>query len=126
LRDRKDRWTPTHQTDLLGRPAEARSAAAAARHVGLTRQSTYRLRDKAGGESFAAPWDAILADLRAARKSTHGVLRHRLLPGTSKPVLRGGKHVATPASPDEYVVLRLYRQEMHRRRSLRRLVRRSR
>jgi hypothetical protein len=121
LRYRKDGWTPMRQADFLGRLAETWSVAAAARHVGMTRESAYRLRDKDGAQSFAAAWDAILAAPRAVRKSTHELLWHRLFYGTLKPVMRGGKHVGTLASPDNDAVLRLYRQEMHRRRNLRRL-----
>ncbi len=126
LRHRKDGWTPMRQADFLGALAETWSVAAAARHVGLTRESAYRLRAKFGAESFAAAWDAILAEPRAVRKSTHELLWHRLFYGTLKPVMRGGKHVGTLVSPDNDAVLRLYRREMQRRRNLRRLDRRSR
>lgn len=126
LRYRKDGWTPLRQADFLGHLAESWSVAAAARHVGKTRESAYRLRGKFGAASFAAAWDAILAEPRAVRKSTHELLWHRLFYGTLKPVIRGGKHVGTLASPDNDAVLRLYRQEMRRRRNLRRLDQRSR
>jgi len=126
LRFRKDGWTPMRQTDFLGRLSETWSVAAAARHVGMTRESAYRLRDKPGAESFAAAWDAILAEPRRVRKSTDELLWHRAFYGTLKPVMRGGKHVATLASPDNDAVLRLYRRELQRRRNLRRLEERSR
>ena len=71
LRYRQDGWTPMRQADFLGRLAETWSVAAAARHVGKSRESAYRLRDKPGAESFAAAWDAILAELRRVRMSTH-------------------------------------------------------
>ena len=126
LRYRRDGWTPGRQSDFLGRLAETRSVAAAARHVGKSRESAYRLRDKPGAESFAAAWDSILAQPRAARMSTHALLWHRAFYGTLKPVMRGGRHVATRHSPDNDAVLRLYRQEMRRRRTLRDLDGRSR
>ena len=121
LRYRKDGWTPGRQADFLGHLCETWCVAAAARHVGKTRESAYRLRDKPGEESFAAAWDAILAEPRRVRKSTPELLWHRLFYGTLKPVMRGGRHVATLHSPDNDAVLRLYRQEMDRRRRLRRL-----
>ena len=126
LRYRADGWTPMRQADFLGRLAETWSVAAAARHVGKSRESAYRLRDKPGAESFAAAWDAILAESRRVRKSTHELLWHRVFFGTLKPVMRGGRHVGTLASPDNDAVLRLYRREMQRRRLLRRLDGRSR
>jgi hypothetical protein len=126
LRYRADGWTPMRQADFLGHLCETWSVAAAARHVGMTRESAYRLRGKPGAESFAAAWDFILAEPRRVRMSTHELLWHRLFYGTLKPVMRGGKHVGTLHSPDNDAVLRLYRREMQRRRSLRRLDGRSR
>ena len=114
------------QADFLGHLCETWSVAAAARHVGMTRESAYRLRDKPGAESFAAAWDSILAEARRVRMSTHELLWHRLFYGTLKPVMRGGKHVGTLHSPDNDAVLRLYRQEMQTRRRLRRMNGRSR
>ena len=123
LRYRRDGWTPMKQADFLGRLAETGSVAAAARHVGMTRESAYRLRGKPGAASFAAAWDAILAQRAEARPrmSTHELLWHRLFYGSLKPVMRGGRHVATRHSPDEDAVLRLYRREMQSRRKRRRL-----
>jgi hypothetical protein len=119
LRYRRDGWTPGRQSDFLGRLAETLNVAAAARHVGKSRESAYRLRGKPGAESFAAAWDFILAQRPPAPMSTHELLWHRLQYGILKPVMRAGKHVATRHSPDDDAVLRLYRQEMRRRRTLR-------
>ncbi|HEX8512472.1 MAG TPA: hypothetical protein VF688_05135 [Allosphingosinicella sp.] len=119
LRYRRDGWTPGRQSDFLGHLAECGSVAAAARHVGKSRESAYRLRDKPGAGSFAAAWDSVLARRPAAPMSTHELLRHRMVYGSLKPIMRGGKHVATRHSPDNDAVLRLYRQEMRRRRALR-------
>jgi hypothetical protein len=82
LRFRQDGWTPARQADFLGHLAETWSVSAAARHVGKTRESAYRLRDKDGAESFAAAWDAVLAAPRRARKSTHELLWRRALYGS--------------------------------------------
>ena len=92
----------------------------------MARESAYRLRGRPGAESFAAAWDAILAEPRRARMSTHELLWHRLFYGTLNPVMRGGKHVGTLVSPDNDAVLRLYRREMQSRRAVRRLNGRSR
>jgi hypothetical protein len=119
LRYRRDGWTPGRQSDFLGRLAETGKVAAAARHVGKSRESAYRLRDKQGAESFAAAWDSILAQRPPAPKSTHELLWHRARYGTLKPVMLGGRHVATRHSPDDDALLKLYRAEMRRRRTLR-------
>lgn len=100
LRYRSDGWTPGRQSDFLGHLAETWSVAAAARHVDMTRESAYRLRGKPGAQSFAAAWDAILAQRDAAesRMSTHELLWHRALYGTLKPIMRGGKQVGVRPS----------------------------
>lgn len=126
LRYRADGWTPMRQADFLGHLAETWCVVRAAAYVGKSRESAYRLRAKPGADSFAAAWDAILAEPRRVRKSTHELLWHRLFYGTLKPVMRGGRHVGTLVSPDNDAVLRLYRREMQRRRALRRLEGRSR
>ena len=126
LRYRADGWTPMRQADFLGHLAETWCVARAAAHVGKSRESAYRLRAKPGADSFAAAWDAILAEPRRVRMSTPELLWHRLFYGTLKPVMRDGRHVATLVSPDNDAVMRLYRREMRQRRALRRMRERSR
>lgn len=116
---RSDGWTPGRQADFLGHLAETLSVAAAARHVGKSRESAYRLRAKNGAASFAAAWDAILAHPSAPRKSTTPLGWHRAFYGTLKPVMRGGRHVATLHSSSNDAVLQLYRRELTARRLLR-------
>ena len=110
LRHRKDGWTPMRQADFLGRLAETGSVAAAARHVGMTRESAYRLRAKSGAASFAAAWDSLFAGAKPRPKVTDSLLRHRAFYGTLKPVMRAGKHVATRHGPDNEAFLSLYRR----------------
>lgn len=59
VRARKDGWTPVRQADFLGALAETGSVAQAARRVGLSRETAYRLRRKPGAGGFAAAWDAL-------------------------------------------------------------------
>ncbi len=98
------------QADFLGALAETGSVTKAARRVGMTRESAYRLRGKPGAESFTAAWDQVLAPLPIG-KFTSDMLWHRAFSGTLKPLMRGGKHVATVHSPDNAALLRLYRQQ---------------
>ena len=125
LRYRADGWTPGRQADFLGALAETRSVAAAARHVGMTRESAYRLRERQGAESFAAAWDAVLPRLARPRKVTPSPNFHRAFYGTLKPIMRGGKHVATLHSTSNDAALQLYRQDMAARRLARRNAGRS-
>ena len=61
LRARADGWTPERQARFIGFLAETGSVAAAARRVGMTRESAHRLRGRPGAESFVHSWDAIVA-----------------------------------------------------------------
>lgn len=56
---RTDGWTIDRQLRFLETLAQTRSITKAARDVGMSRESAYRLRDRA--ELFAALWDRALA-----------------------------------------------------------------
>ena len=124
LRYRADGWTPVRQAIFLGPLAETRCVAKAACAVGMSRESAYRLRDKPGAESFAAAWDKILSTPGESRMSTHDLLWHRAEYGKIRPVMHRGRCVGMRASPDNDALITLYKQEMRRRRTLRRLARR--
>ena len=58
---RRDGWTAERQLrflDVLARTGSVTRAAAAA---GMSRESAYRLRNRASAVSFAAAWDRLLA-----------------------------------------------------------------
>lgn len=61
VRRRRDGWTPERQLLFIARLIECRCPSHAARQVGLSRESAYRLRRHSGAASFAAAWDAVLA-----------------------------------------------------------------
>ncbi len=124
LRWRADGWTPVRQAAFLAVLAETRCVAKAARAVGMGRESAYRLRGRPGAESFAASWDRLLAIAGESRMSTHDLLWHRVEYGKIRPVMDRGRCVGMRASPDNDALIILYRQEMRRRRTLRRLARR--
>lgn len=79
-RARHDGWSPERQRRFVTALAKLGSVNAAARAVGSTRTSAYRLRSRADAESFAAAWDAALSDARTRRfdalfeRATIGVL----------------------------------------------------
>jgi hypothetical protein len=67
-RARKDGWTEERQrrfVDLLAAGAGPSEAAAA---VGMTKQSAFALRRRAGAEGFAAAWDFARARRSGARR----------------------------------------------------------
>ena len=57
VKPRRDGWTPARQLAFILRLALLGGVAAAARAVGMSRESAYRLRDHPGAASFAAAWD---------------------------------------------------------------------
>ena len=56
---RRDGWTIRRQLTFLDTLASTRSITAAARAAGMSRESAYRLRNRAS--AFAAAWDRTLA-----------------------------------------------------------------
>jgi hypothetical protein len=61
LRGRADGWTVERQGRFIGLLAQTGSVAEAAREVGMSRESAWRLRRRAGAESFAHAWDMVTA-----------------------------------------------------------------
>lgn len=68
LPDPSYHWTTRKAAVFLGALAERGLVAEAARQVGMSRQSAYRLRRRLGeGGTFARAWDAALAQARERR-----------------------------------------------------------
>lgn len=61
LRTRRDGWTVARQCLFLAQLYVTGSVASAARAVGLSRNSAYRLRAREGAEEFAWAWDHVLS-----------------------------------------------------------------
>jgi hypothetical protein len=64
---RRDGWDPRTQFRFVLALARGAGVGEAARGVRRSRQSAYRLRERAGAESFAAAWDAAAAFAHQAR-----------------------------------------------------------
>ena len=60
VRARRDGWTPERQARFLGWLAQTGCVAKAAAKLGMARETAYRLRRRAGADSFAHAWDAIM------------------------------------------------------------------
>ena len=56
----RDGWTLERQLGFLAELARTRSVKAAARAVGMSRESASRLRERRGSELFGALWDRAL------------------------------------------------------------------
>lgn len=81
VKARLDGWTPARQLAFILRLALIGGVASAARAVGMSRESAYRLREHPGAGGFARAWDKALgwgrsraADLGTDR-AIHGEVR---------------------------------------------------
>jgi hypothetical protein len=90
VRARHDGWTKERQQGFILRLALGGCVTLAARAVGKTRKSAYRLRERAGAESFAASWDKAVG---WGKDRTLDVGLERALCGQSFPIIRDGRCV---------------------------------
>ncbi|MEA3030308.1 MAG: hypothetical protein QOG13_1633 [Sphingomonadales bacterium] len=88
VRARHDGWSPARQIAFIQRLALCGSVATAARAVGVTRKSAYRLRERPGAESFASAWDNALAMGQCGRVD-HAI--ERAVAGEVRPVFYRGR-----------------------------------
>lgn len=123
LRSRRDGWSAERQCAFLAQLYLTGSASAAARAVGMSRASAYRLREREDAESFAFAWDPVLSrpGLEHAerrhddfRKVTNATLLARLENGLVKPVVYRGQMTAVARKPDNSTLFRLLRRSGQR------------
>ena len=90
VKARHDGWTVERQKWFILRLALSGCVSTAARGVGMTRKSAYRLLDRPGSESFAAAWGKALGwgQDRTLDKSLE-----RSLLGERVPIVRDGRVV---------------------------------
>ncbi|WP_188643354.1 hypothetical protein [Tsuneonella deserti] len=119
LRSRRDGWSAGRQCAFLAHLYLTGSVTAAAKAVGMSRASAYRLRERVGAKSFAFAWDRVLslsgwesADpvREDFRKVTTETLLARLEIGLVKPVIYRGRMTAITRKPDNSTLFRLLRR----------------
>ncbi|MEL7690247.1 hypothetical protein [Citromicrobium bathyomarinum] len=119
LRARRDGWSGARQCAFLVQLYLTGSVAAAARRVGMSRASAYRLRERADAQSFAHAWDRVLTppgsgrcdDAREDfRKVTDAELVGRVETPVLQPVIYRGRLVGIREKPDISALLRLARR----------------
>lgn len=72
VRPQRNGWTPDLQRGFILALARGAGPDEAARSLGRTRQSVYRLRGRPGAVSFAAAWDRAQEFARRARAAGQG------------------------------------------------------
>ena len=118
LRGRRDGWSEVRQCAFLAQLYVTGSVSAAARAVGMSRASAYRLRERQGAESFAFAWDRVLtlpgaghpgAAREDGRKVTMETLLARLETDFVRPVVFQGAMTGIARKPDNSTLFRLER-----------------
>ena len=108
VRARRDGWTPERQRAFIAHLHRRRCVDAAARSVGMSRESAYRLRRRTGAASFVSVWDAIIASRPRGRTHIH-LLWHRAIYGTTRRIHRDGI-VIDHVKPDNAAAMKLLRR----------------
>ena len=111
VRARKDGWTAERQRKFVALLAAGCGPSEAAVAVGMTRQSAFVLRERAGAASFAAAWDAAVAFARRRRFAAHpkGVAQ-RAREGVLVPRFYRGRLVAVERRATSGGMMRLLAQ----------------
>ena len=99
-----DRWTAAKQADFLRQLSATHSVSAAAKAVGMSRQSAYRLRSRLKGKSFDLAWD--VAFHHSYDNLAHAALE-RALNGVEVPVFFQGEQIGSYRKFDERLTVAL-------------------
>ena len=110
-RKRSNGWTPAQQERFILALHVMGSVGQAAKAVGMSRQSAYNLRERAGAKSFAKSWDAAL-EMGRQRQFDH-VMERAINGVTTIRVLRGGS-VTVNGGPDMRILQSALRSGDHR------------
>jgi hypothetical protein len=102
VRARRDGWTPERQRGFIHRLALIGCVSAAARAVGKSRESAYRLRDRPGAESFAAAWDQAHG---WGRSFVLDLTISRALEGEVRPIFYRGRQVGEQVRYDNRLLM---------------------
>jgi hypothetical protein len=102
VRARRDGWTSVRQQGFILRLALGGCVTRAAKGVGMTKASAYRLRERPGATSFAAAWDRALG---WGQDRTIDVGLEIALLGEQVPIVRDGRCVGIVHRPNNRLAL---------------------
>jgi hypothetical protein len=100
----QDRWNKFKMAEFLRQLAATHSVSAAARSVGMSRQSAYKLRARLKGEPFDIAWEAAFR--HGYDNLAHAALE-RALSGVEVPHCHNGELVGTHRKFDERLTVAL-------------------
>ncbi|MEA3034810.1 MAG: hypothetical protein QOH04_569 [Sphingomonadales bacterium] len=113
-RARRDGWTPKRQRAFIDALAGGMGAGAAARAVGMSKQTAYALRRRPGAESFAAAWDEAVGRAKRRRCKTISDRTRAAIDGMPVPIRYRGRIVGTRMKYDNPQLIRLLGQAFAR------------
>lgn len=87
-----DRWTKPKMAQFLRELASSHSVSAAAKAVGMSRQSAYKLRARLKGEPFDVAWETAF---QHGYEALHQAALERALHGWEEPVFYKGEQIGT-------------------------------
>lgn len=108
---RHDGWTPARQREFIEQLARIGVVSAAARAVGKAPKSAYALRKRPDAASFAAAWEAALAEGQSRALDTS---IDRALHGERRPVFYKGKQVGERVRYNDGLLIAALRVRMTR------------
>lgn len=107
-RNRADGWTPGTQANFIRALEAMGSVGQASKAVGMGRRSAYRLRERAGADSFAEAWNRALS---MGRMRQFDYAMDRAINGiTTVRILRGGA-IDVTGGPDMDIVHAALRED---------------
>ncbi|MEY2884277.1 MAG: hypothetical protein RL490_2001 [Pseudomonadota bacterium] len=112
LRPRQDGWTEPRQRAFLEALGDCASVVEAARRVGMSHASAYRLRRHPLAADFRRCWDEQLAGMWQRAEQT---ALDRMMNGTVETLVRNGEEVMRRAKPcSDSFLLAMLRQQLRR------------
>ena len=101
---RRDGWTPECQRRFIEALAAIGVVAAAARAVGKSGTSVYKLRERPGAAAFASAWDTAQ---QMAGDRTFAQAMDRAIKGVDVPRFYRGRQIGTVRRPDYRMALKV-------------------
>lgn len=108
VKPRHDGWTVERQRGFILRLAICGCVSKSAEGVGMSAKSAYRLRERAGAESFAAAWDRALG---WGRDRIADLAIERALLGETRPIYYRGRKVGENVRYDNRLMTALLNGE---------------
>ncbi len=110
---RNDGWSHDRQRSFIEALADCGSVTSAARRVGMSASSAYRVRRSPGGEAFAAAWDAAI---QQAAMYLVDVAFDRAIHGSDEPVFdKEGRRVGRRMRQNDRLLMFLLRAHLPER-----------